>query len=127
MAHWVADRLHDVRRAKGGSALVLGLTFKENVPDLRNSKVADLAARLTWLGHNVTVHDPHANTAEALHEYGLTLDETALNRQYDLVLLAVPHQEYLEMGAARFRELVSSGGTLADLKGALGRADDWTL
>ena len=127
MAHWVADSLHDARKAKAGSVLVMGLTFKENVPDLRNSKVADLVARLTWLGHNVTVHDPHADAAEAGREYGLTLDDNALNRQYDLVLLAVPHRAYLAMGETQFRALTNSGGTLADLKGALGGAADWTL
>ena len=127
MAHWVADSLHGTRKAKAGSVLVMGLTFKENVPDLRNSKVADLVARLAWLGHDVTVHDPHANAAEARHEYGLTLDDTALDRQYDLVLLAVPHKAYLTMGAAHFRTLTNSGGTLADLKGALDGAADWTL
>ncbi|MDZ4307445.1 nucleotide sugar dehydrogenase [Allopontixanthobacter sp.] len=127
MADWVGERLHAARGAAKGTALVLGLTFKEDVPDLRNSKVADLVARLTGLGHDVTVHDPHADAAEALQEYGLTLDETALDRQYDLVLLAVPHREYVAMGAARFRGLTNSGGTLADLKGALGGAADWTL
>ena len=127
MAHWVADSLHDVRGAKAGSALVLGLTFKENVPDLRNSKVADLAARLTWLGHDVTVHDPHADPAEAHHEYRLTLDDNALERSYDLVLLAVPHESYLAMKPERLRALTTAGGTLADLKGALGGAADWTL
>lgn len=127
MAHWVADSLHDARKAKAGSVLVMGLTFKENVPDLRNSKVADLVARLTWLGHNVSVHDPHADPAEAQHEYGLTLDNTALGRQYDLVLLAVPHRTYLAMDVAGFRALTNSGGTLADLKGALSGAADWTL
>ena len=52
---------------------MLGLTFKENVPDLRNSKVADVIAELQTLGHQVAVHDPHADAAEALHEYGLHL------------------------------------------------------
>ncbi|MXP44405.1 nucleotide sugar dehydrogenase [Allopontixanthobacter sediminis] len=127
MAEWVGERLHAARGATKGTALVLGLTFKEDVPDLRNSKVADLVASLARFGHDVTVHDPHADAAEALHEYGLTLDETALDRNYDLVLLAVPHREYLEMGAARFRALTTPGGTLADLKGALGGAADWTL
>ena len=127
MAHWVADSLHDIRKAKAGSALILGLTFKENVPDLRNSKVADVVNRLTWLGHNVTVHDPHANAAEAHHEYGLTLDDAAMDRQYDLVLLAVPHRAYLSMDQARLRSLTNPGGTLADLKGALDGAADWTL
>jgi UDP-N-acetyl-D-galactosamine dehydrogenase len=104
--------------------LVLGLTFKENVPDLRNSKVADLVRELTALGHGVTVHDPHADAAEARHEYALELGE--LSGSHDLVLLAVPHREYLAMGADRLRELVAPGGTLADLKGEL-EAADWSL
>jgi UDP-N-acetyl-D-galactosamine dehydrogenase len=125
MADWVANQLHAVRGGKPGKALVLGLTFKENVPDLRNSKVADLIAALGKLGHEVTVHDPHADAAEASHEYGLTLGEVA--GTHDLVLLAVPHREYLAMGAGQLRALVAEGGTLADLKGELGGAADWSL
>ena len=74
MAGWVADELHTRRGAKAESALILGLTYKENVPDLRNSKVADLMRRLIWLGHEVTVHDPLADAEEAMHEYGVALD-----------------------------------------------------
>jgi UDP-N-acetyl-D-galactosamine dehydrogenase len=125
MAEWVAARLHAARGGKAGSVLVLGLTFKENVPDLRNSKVADLIAALGKLGHSVTVHDPHADAAEARHEYGLELD--ALDGQHDVVLLAVPHREFLAMGAARLRGHVAPGGLLADLKGELGAAADWSL
>jgi UDP-N-acetyl-D-glucosamine/UDP-N-acetyl-D-galactosamine dehydrogenase len=125
MAEWVAGQLHAVRGGKAGKALVLGLTFKENVPDLRNSKIADLIAALGKLGHEVTIHDPHADAAEASHEYGLTLGE--LDGQHDLVLLAVPHREYLAMGAEQLRGLVAAGGTLADLKGELGSQADWSL
>ena len=106
---------------------MLGLTFKEDVPDLRNSKVADLIDALAARGRAVTVHDPHADAAEARREYGLALDADALERQYDLVLLAVPHREYLTLGAEHLRTLVAVGGTLADLKGVLGGAADWTL
>ena len=127
MADWVASRLHGVRGGKPGKALVLGLTFKENVPDLRNSKVADLIAALAKLGHAVTIHDPHADAAEAEHEYGLTPLSALPDGQFELVLLAVPHREYLEMGADQLRALVASGGTLADLKGELGGAADWSL
>jgi len=127
MAAWVAQRLHAVRGGKPGSVLVLGLTFKENVPDLRNSKVADLIAALTALGHSVTVHDPHADADEAAHEYGLTLAGGDPAGAHDLVLLAVPHREYLAMGAERLRGLAAPGGTLADLKGELGGAADWSL
>ena len=127
MARWVAKRLHATRGGTPGSALVLGMTFKEDVPDLRNSKVADLVTALGALGHSVIVHDPLANSAEARHEYGLELDAEALGGTYDLVLLAVPHREYLALGAKRLRAAVAEGGTLADLKGALGAQADWTL
>ena len=127
MAGWVAGRLHNARGGQAGSVLVLGLTFKEDVPDLRNSKVADLVAALAGLGHAVTVHDAHADAAEARHEYGLELAGGAPSGSYDLVLLAVPHREYLAMGAAALYALVAPGGTLADLKGALNGAADWTL
>jgi UDP-N-acetyl-D-galactosamine dehydrogenase len=125
MAAWVAGKLHEMRGKQPGSVLVLGLTFKEDVPDLRNSKVADLIAALKALGHDVKVHDPHADAEEAGHEYGLEL--SAAEGRHDLVLLAVPHREYLAMGHAPIRALVAEGGTLADLKGALGGAADWTL
>ena len=127
MADWVASRLHGVRGGRAGKALVLGLTFKENVPDLRNSKVADLIGALAKLGHDVTVHDLHADAAEAHHEYGLTPLSALPDEQFELVLLAVPHREYLEMGADQLRALVAPGGTLADLKGELGGAADWSL
>ena len=127
MAAWVAGQLHGVRGGKPGSVLVLGLTFKEDVPDLRNSKVADLITSLKAHGHAVKVHDPHADVAEAHHEYGLEVSGGTPSGSHDLVLLAVPHREYLALGAATLRALVAHGGTLADLKGALGGAADWTL
>jgi UDP-N-acetyl-D-galactosamine dehydrogenase len=118
MARWVADRIHH-RAGKSGSALVMGLTFKEDVPDLRNSKVADLVRRLTELGHAVTVHDPLADPREAQHEYSVSLDPAALDRQYDLVILAVAHADYTALGVERVRGLVAPGGVFADLKNAL--------
>ena len=132
MADWVADAIH-ARAGRTGSALVLGLTFKENVPDLRNSKVAELIAGLARRGHEVTVHDPLADPAEAGHEYALTLDAGALDRTYDLVVLAVPHARYLELGRAGIERLVAPGGLFADLKNAFGRGGPapavatWTL
>jgi UDP-N-acetyl-D-glucosamine/UDP-N-acetyl-D-galactosamine dehydrogenase len=127
MAGWVAKQLHSARRERPGSVLVLGLTFKENIPDLRNSKVADLVCALGRLGHAVSVHDSHADSAEAMHEYGIPLVADALERRYDMVLLAVPHREYLALGADALKALLKKGGTLADLKGELGDAADWTL
>lgn len=119
MADWVADRLHQACGGKAGSVLVMGLTFKEDVPDLRNSKVADVVKALAQRGHDVTVHDPHADQSEAMHEYGLTLDGDALSRRYDLVLLAVAHNEYRAMDSEAFEALVTDNGMIADLKNAL--------
>ncbi len=127
MADWVGKQLHEARGGKPGSVLILGLTFKENIPDLRNSKVADLVVTLGKLGHAVTVHDAHADGGEALDEYGIPLVADALERRYDMVVLAVAHREYLAMGADGLRGLVAPGGALADLKGQLGAAADWTL
>lgn len=127
MASWVAQQLHQVRGGKAGSVLMLGLTFKEDVPDLRNSKVADVIADLGKLGHTVTVHDPHADAAEAEQEYGVKLSADPFDCSYDLVVLAVPHRKYLDDGAEFFRSLLTEGGTLADLKGALHATNCWTL
>lgn len=128
MARWIAEQI-STRSGKAGSTLVLGLTFKENVPDLRNSKVADLIAELRDLGHDVTVHDPMADAAEAVHEYGIMLDPDALDRSYDTVVLAVPHVEYLDRGND-LAKLVAPGGLFADIKNGvpgLTGATRWTL
>lgn len=127
MAQWVARELHAQRGGKPGTVLVLGLTFKENVPDLRNSKVADVIAELEALGHKVAVHDPHADNAEAMLEYGIELAGDAFEQTFDLVFLAVPHKYYLAAGADRIAALLAPGGTLADLKGVLGERADWKL
>jgi UDP-N-acetyl-D-glucosamine/UDP-N-acetyl-D-galactosamine dehydrogenase len=117
MGAWVADRLHAARDGRTGSVLVLGVTFKENVPDLRNSRVVDVIRRLASLGHDVTVHDPRAAPDEARDEYGVELDGEALARRYDIVLAAVAHDEYAAMGADQIDALVEPGGLVADLKG----------
>jgi len=128
MAGWVAEQLDQRLGSSDKQVLVLGLTFKENVPDLRNSKVADLVAELTARGHSVTVHDPLADANEARHEYGIELDMQALERRFDLAVLAVPHQAYLDMGGERLRALVRDDGVLADLRNGLPAVDGlWRL
>lgn len=131
MGGWVADQVH-ARRDGPGTVLVLGLTFKENVPDLRNSRVVDVIERLRLLGHSVTVHDPLADPAEARHEYGLDLHADALEQSYDVVLVAVPHETYRTLRDDQIAGLVAEGGLLADLKGlyqdrALPGVRRWTL
>jgi UDP-N-acetyl-D-glucosamine/UDP-N-acetyl-D-galactosamine dehydrogenase len=116
MGAWIADRVHEKRNSKLSRVLILGLTFKENVPDLRNSKVADVVKRLKWLGHHVSVHDPIADPAEAKHEYGIVLDPTALEREFDVVIGAVPHQQYRDLPSEQIVSMLAAGGLLADLK-----------
>jgi UDP-N-acetyl-D-galactosamine dehydrogenase len=131
MGGWIADALHS-RRRKAGRALVLGLTFKENVPDLRNSRSFDLVRRLQWLGHEVEVADPIASPDEIEREHGLNLTELD-GQSYDLVVGAVAHRDYRELADDHLTALVAPGGTLADLKGMwrgrqLGALlDRWTL
>ena len=117
MGRWVADSLHARRGGAPGSVLVLGLTFKEDVPDLRNSRVVDVIRGLEALGHDVTVHDPRADAGEAGREYGIALDDGALSGRYDLVLAAVAHRDYRALSAAEIVRLVNDGGCVADLKG----------
>ena len=81
MGSWIADRLHDERGKISGSVLVLGLTFKENVPDLRNSRVIDVIKRLIALGHQVAVTDPVADPEETRRPFGLTM-ATPEGRRY---------------------------------------------
>jgi UDP-N-acetyl-D-galactosamine dehydrogenase len=117
VGRWIARRLHALRGEAKGSVLVMGLTFKEDVPDLRNSRVIDVVRCLQELGHDVTVHDPKADRAMARAEYGVELDDCALERRYDIVFAAVAHTEYRQMGADQVRRLAADGGCVADLKG----------
>ena len=132
MGAWIADALHERRSCKAGSVLVLGVTFKENVPDLRNSRTFDVVRRLTWLGHSVDVADPLADETEVAREYGLPLVKLD-GRRYDMVIGAVPHRDYAALKAADLEALVEPGGTIADLKGMWrslplhSALDRWTL
>ncbi|MFN4309513.1 MAG: nucleotide sugar dehydrogenase [Ferrovibrio sp.] len=102
----------------GSNVLVLGLTFKEDVPDLRNSKVADLIGSLKDLGHRVSVHDPLADPNEAQHEYGVMLSPRLDQLGgFDAVVAAVPHWEYRAIDQAGLARLACEGGLIADLKG----------
>ena len=130
MGAWIAEQLHDRRGGKAGTALVMGLTFKENVPDIRNSRVIDLVRRLRRLGHEVTLHDPLADAGEFAREYALDVDPDALARNYDLVVCAVPHDSYAAMSGDAIETLVTAGGTIADLKNVWpdrGLANRWSL
>jgi UDP-N-acetyl-D-galactosamine dehydrogenase len=102
---------------KGSKVIVLGLTFKENCPDLRNSKVADVVKELQEFGCDVSVHDPLAESAEAQHEYGITLTEwAALPDQADAIVAAVSHTEYTSQPIAQLLSKLKPGGAFIDIK-----------
>lgn len=117
MGGWFVDTLVDQHGPGKGSALVMGLTFKKDVPDLRNSKVVDVAKRLREHRFEVTLHDPMADSAEVAEIYGQAPDKNALKGAYDLVICAVDHISYKTMANENIAELVKSGGTLADFRG----------
>ena len=102
--------------------LILGLAFKENCPDLRNTKVVDIANELRSYNANVHVHDPWVNADEARHEYGLELVAQPEPGKYDAVILAVSHNEFIALGAEGIRAFGKPGAVLFDVKRALPRA-----
>jgi UDP-N-acetyl-D-galactosamine dehydrogenase len=99
--------------------LVLGLTFKENCPDLRNSRVIDVIRGLADFGLAVDVHDPLADPEEARHEYGVALLSQPQPAAYDAVVLAVAHEAYRTLGAVGIRAFLKPGGVLYDVKSLL--------
>jgi UDP-N-acetyl-D-galactosamine dehydrogenase len=104
---------------KGVKVTVLGLTFKENCPDLRNSKVADLVSELQSFGCDVSVHDPIAASSEAEHEYGIRLTPwDQLPNDASAIVAAVSHQEYLAMPLAELTSKLKPGGVFTDVKSA---------
>ncbi len=121
MASYVARRTVQFMLAAGvhvqdARVLILGTTFKENVSDIRNSKVADVVATLKEYQIQVEVVDPHADSKEVEHEYGYGLSP-ARTGQYDAVILAVSHEEYLGKDESWFEEFIKPGGLLVDIKG----------
>jgi UDP-N-acetyl-D-glucosamine/UDP-N-acetyl-D-galactosamine dehydrogenase len=116
MGEWVAAQIHERMGGTAGRLLVLGLTFKENVPDLRNSKVADVIAALQTRGHDVVVHDPHADPHEAVAEYGIQLADDISAGGFDAILGAVAHDDFRRLNAVALRSMVKPGGLIADLK-----------
>ncbi|WP_313760969.1 nucleotide sugar dehydrogenase [Rhizobium sp.] len=103
---------------KGARVSVLGLTFKENCADLRNSKVADLIAELREFGCAVSVHDPLADPGDARHEYGIELVRWEDLPQADAIVIAVPHRQYQDMPSGDLLAKLQPGGLFVDIKSA---------
>ena len=122
MAAWVAQQtvkgmINNGSAVKDAKVIVLGLTFKEDCPDLRNSKVADLVQELQSFGCDVSVHDPVAENHEAEHEYGISLTPwDKLPAQADAIVAAVSHRQYKEMPLADMLAKLKKGGVFADVK-----------
>src|SRR5262249_23231941 len=111
------------RKSQGGVVTVLGLTFKEDVPDTRNSRVIDIIRELESFGLTVQVHDPMANAADAKHEYGVTLSELEALQPADAVVLAVAHARYIQGSWPLIQRLLRGGnGLVLDVKTRLDRA-----
>jgi UDP-N-acetyl-D-galactosamine dehydrogenase len=106
------------RKVKGAKVGVIGLTFKEEVPDLRNSRVPDILAELRSFGIEALVHDPMCDHEEAMHEYGVKLVGLDAFRDLDALILAVPHRVVTDLGRDHLFGRVAPGGSFLDIKSA---------
>ena len=113
VARLMLSRLIHVR---GSRILVLGLTFKENCPDIRNSKVVDVIRELEKFGAKVDVYDPWADAAEAKHEYGIKPVRKLEPQKYDGVVVAVGHDEFKSLGVRGVRKLCKPKHVIYDIK-----------
>lgn len=121
MAGYVARKiLQNIIKTNGNikdaKVLVMGATFKENVSDIRNSKVADVVKELKAFSLNVHVTDPYADSAELMHEYGFELTPE-LSNDYDAILVTVPHDDYKKLDDNHFASISKEHAIIADLKG----------
>ena len=111
-------------KVKGSNILVLGITFKENCPDVRNTKVVDVIKNLKDYGPEITVYDPLANPEEVMHEYGLKTTRTLPNAKFDAIVLTVAHKEFL---SEDLEKLKKDNAVVYDVKGVLGDKCDRKL
>ncbi len=128
MGSYVASQLVKamIRRkidVAGAHVLVLGLTFKENCPDLRNTKVIDIINELRQFNCDVDVYDPWVSAEDARSEYGISTIKTLRKSEYDGIVIAVAHQQFRELGASEIRALGRSGCVVYDLKYVLQRSE----
>lgn len=108
-------RIHVV----GANILILGLAFKENCPDLRNTRVVDIVTELSNYHANVDIYDPWVDSSEAMHEYGISCVEEPVQGHYDAIILAVAHEQFVSMGSTAIRKLGKSKHVLYDIKSVL--------
>jgi UDP-N-acetyl-D-galactosamine dehydrogenase len=118
------------KNIKDSKVLIMGATFKENVSDIRNSKVVDIVKELRSFGVNVDTIDPYADPVEVEEEYGFQLKEVN-GIEYDAVIVAVNHKQYLDLDESYFSKLLNGAGLLVDIKGIyrgkINKLDYWSL
>jgi UDP-N-acetyl-D-galactosamine dehydrogenase len=115
----VQQMIHAGRNIKGARVNVLGLTFKEDCPDIRNSKVIDIIRELHEFGVETYIHDPAASADEALHEYGVKLAAWDELPVADALILAVPHRKFLNLGNDEIKNKIVRHGCVIDVKSVL--------
>ena len=122
MGAYVADCLHNLLQARKNKqqsrVLLMGFTFKENINDIRNTKVVDIFKALLGYGYHVDIHDPHARVEDVQHEYGISiLDKLPDQRNYDAAALLVGHTVYKDMIPSSLQDIVKQDGIVYDMKG----------
>jgi UDP-N-acetyl-D-galactosamine dehydrogenase len=115
----IQQMIHAGRNIKGARVNVLGLTFKEDVPDIRNSKVIDIVRELHEFGVETHIHDPLVAPEDALHEYGVRLSRWEDLPAADALIVAVAHRPFLEAPKAEILRRVVKNGCLIDVKAVL--------
>ena len=118
----VKNMLKKCIQVDGSNVLIMGLTFKENCPDIRNTKIVDIISELKEYNINVDVTDPWCSSDEVEHEYGLSLIENPEKNNYDAIIVAVAHTKFRELGAEKIRELGKENHVVYDLKYILPKA-----
>lgn len=117
----IKTMLRRKQRVDGARALVMGFTFKENCPDTRNTKIADMVHELADFVSEVRIYDPLADADQALEEYGLKIENQVPEGPFDAVILAVRHNEIVDLGNGQIRDLLTDNGLIYDIKGVLPR------
>jgi len=124
MGEYVANQVIKLMNKKGvlvkdAKILLLGITFKENCPDIRNTKIVDIYTTLAEYSKNITVFDPWADAEHVKHEYGIEIiSELPSNGKYDSIILGVAHNDFLNID---IKSLITDGGVVYDVKGILSR------
>ena len=113
---------------KDSNVLIFGFAFKENCPDIRNSRVIDLLHEFQDLNCNVDIYDPIVNVKEFKNEYGIDILNIPPNKYYDIVVITVGHQIFTDLGEKEIRKWCKPGGIIMDLKNTISKDDvDYTL